>query len=148
VAIGYLPAEEPDAQEVLELIRAAGVKAVGLPGDIRTEQVCQQLIAEAVRQLGGLDILVNNAGQQQAVDSILLLSTEQFDSTFKTNTYAPFWLSKAAVPHLKPGSAIINTASVQAYDPSANLLDYAQTRRPTSSSPSRWRSSSRAKASA
>jgi NAD(P)-dependent dehydrogenase (short-subunit alcohol dehydrogenase family) len=128
VAINYLPVEEPDAHEVIELIRAAGRKAVAIPGDIRNENFCNQLIANAVRELGGLDILVNNAGKQQSVDSILDLTTEQFDSTFKTNVYAMFWITKAALPHLKVGSSIINTSSVQAYEPSENLLDYAQTK--------------------
>jgi NAD(P)-dependent dehydrogenase (short-subunit alcohol dehydrogenase family) len=110
------------------LIRAEGRKAVALPGDIRKEGFCKKLVAQAVKELGGLDILVNNAGKQQAVDSILDLTTEQFDATFKTNVYAMFWITKAAVPHLKPGSTIINTSSVQAYDTSPNLLDYAQTK--------------------
>jgi NAD(P)-dependent dehydrogenase (short-subunit alcohol dehydrogenase family) len=128
VAIGYLPAEESDAREVIELIRAEGRLAVALPGDIRTEGFCKKLVTSAVRELGGLDILVNNAGKQQAVDSILDLTTEQFDATFKTNVYALFWITKAAMPHLKAGASIINTSSVQAYDPSPNLLDYAQTK--------------------
>ncbi|KJH72692.1 SDR family oxidoreductase [Aliterella atlantica] len=128
VAINYLPVEEPDAREVVQLIRAAGSKAVAIPGDIRDEKFCNQLVAQAVRELGGLDILVNNAGKQQAVDSIADLTTEQFDSTFKTNVYAMFWITKAAIPHLRPGASIINTSSVQAYDPSENLLDYAQTK--------------------
>lgn len=128
VAIGYLPEEKSDAAEVIELIRAEGRKAVSLPGDIRDESFCEKLVADAVQELGGLDILVNNAGKQRAVASILDLTTEQFDATFKTNVYALFWITKAAVPHLQPGSTIINTSSVQAYDPSPNLLDYAQTK--------------------
>ncbi|HEV2692701.1 MAG TPA: SDR family oxidoreductase [Verrucomicrobiae bacterium] len=128
VAISYLPEEESDALEVIELIQAEGRKAVALPGDIRTEKFCQKLVRDAVKGLGGLDILVNNAGKQQAVESILQLSSEQFDATFKTNVYAMFWITKAALPHLKPGATIINTSSVQAYDPSPNLLDYAQTK--------------------
>ncbi len=128
VAIGYLPVEEPDAAEVVALIREAGRKAVSLPGDIRTEGFCKQLVESAVRELGGLDILVNNAGQQHAVESIADLSPEQFDSIFKTNVYAMFWITKAAFPHLAPGSAIINTASEQAYNPSPYLLDYAPTK--------------------
>lgn len=128
VAINYLPAEEPDAREVVQLIQAAGRKAVAIPGDIRDENFCNQLVATAVRELGGLDIVVNNAAKQQSVDSILDLTTEQFDSTFKTNVYAMFWITKAALPHLKSGASIINTSSVQAYDPSENLLDYAQTK--------------------
>lgn len=128
VAISYLPEEKADAVEVIQLIEAEGRKAVSLPGDIRDERFCEKLVANAAEELGGLDILVNNAGKQQAVDSILDLTTEQFDATFKTNVYALFWITKAAVPLLKPGSTIINTSSVQAYDPSPNLLDYAQTK--------------------
>lgn len=128
VAINYLPAEEADAREVVKLIQDAGRKAVAIPGDIRDEAFCRKLVDEAVRQLGGLDIVVNNAARQHSTDSILDLTTEQFDWTFKTNVYAMFWITKAAVPHLKPGSCIINTASVQAYSPSPNLLDYAQTK--------------------
>lgn len=128
VAINYLPVEEPDAQEVVSLIRAAGRKAVAIPGDIRNEAFCVSLVAQAVRELGGLDILVNNAARQHAVESILDLTTELFDWTLKTNLYAMFWITRAAIPHFQPGAAIINTASEQAYDPSANLVDYAQTK--------------------
>jgi NAD(P)-dependent dehydrogenase (short-subunit alcohol dehydrogenase family) len=128
VAINYLPVEEPDAREVVELVRAEGRTAVAIPGDIRDERFCVKLVADAVRELGGLDILVNNAATQVAQHSIEELTTEQFDSTFKTNVYAMFWITKAAMPHLEPGSAIINTSSVQAYDPSPGLLDYAQTK--------------------
>jgi len=128
VAICYLPSEEPDAKEVVELIREAGRKAVALPGDIREEEFCKKLVAEAVEKLGGLDILVNNAGRQQSRDSILELTTEDFDATYKTNCYAPFWITKAATPHLKPGASIIFTASEQADDPSPNLFDYASTK--------------------
>lgn len=128
VAINYLPAEEPDAKEVVALIRGADRKAVAIPGDIRDEGFCQQLVAEAAKKLGGLDILVNNAARQQERGSILELTTADFDATFKTNIYAMFWITKAALAHLSAGASIINTASVQAYDPSANLLDYAQTK--------------------
>ncbi|MBB1286418.1 SDR family oxidoreductase [Flavisolibacter sp. BT320] len=128
VAINYLPAEEPDAQEVVALIKAEGRKAVAIPGDITNEAFCKQLVAEAVQQLGGLDILVNNAALQQTKPTILDITSEQFDRTMKTNVYAPFWITKAALPHLKPGSVIIATTSEQAYDPSAELHDYAQTK--------------------
>jgi NAD(P)-dependent dehydrogenase (short-subunit alcohol dehydrogenase family) len=128
VAFNYLPAEEPDAREVVELIRAAGRKAVPLPGDIRTEAFCQKLVGDAVRELGGLDILVNNAARQHAVNSITDISSEQFDDTFKTNVYAMFWISKAAMPHLGPGATIINTSSVNAYEPSEYIIDYAATK--------------------
>ena len=128
VAIGYLPAEEEDAREVVQLIRAEGRKAVPLPGDIRGEAFCKKLVADAVSQLGGLDILVNNAGYQQAQKSLLDITTEQLDTTFKTNVYALFWITKAALPHLQPGSTIINTSSINNYDPSEDLVDYAATK--------------------
>ena len=131
VAINYLPAEEADAREVIALIKAEGRKGIAIPGDLRDEAFCQRLVAEAVRQLGGLDIVVSNAGRQQAHASILDISTEQFDWTMKTNIYAPFWIIKAALPHLAPGSAIIGTTSEQAYDPSPDLYDYAQTKAAT-----------------
>jgi NAD(P)-dependent dehydrogenase (short-subunit alcohol dehydrogenase family) len=128
VAIGYLPAEESDARDVLQLIRAEGRKAVALPGDIRDPAFCRKMVETAVRELGGLDILVNNAGHQQAVEALTDLSDEAFDATLKTNVYAPFWITKAALPHLGAGAAIIITASVQAFNPAANLFDYSQTK--------------------
>ncbi|WP_460894143.1 SDR family oxidoreductase [Rufibacter soli] len=128
VAINYYPTEEEDAQEVIALIEAEGRKAIAIPGDIREEAFCQKLVEEAVQGLGGLDILVNNAGYQQTQESILDITSEQFDSTMKTNIYAPFWITKAALPHLKPGSVIISTSSEQATDPSPDLFDYAQTK--------------------
>jgi len=128
VAINYLPAEESDAQEVVRLVRAEGRRAVALPGDIRSEAFCRQLVASAAQALGGLDILVNNAAKQQAQKSILDISTEQFEQTLKTNLYAMFWITKAAVPLMPPGAAIINTASVVAYQPPEQLLDYAATK--------------------
>jgi NAD(P)-dependent dehydrogenase (short-subunit alcohol dehydrogenase family) len=131
VAINYLPAEDPDAREVIALIRAEGRKGLAIPGDLRSESFCQQLVADAARDLGGLDIVVSNAGRQQSHESIADISTEQFDWTMKTNIYAPFWIFKAALPHLQPGSTIIATTSVQAYDPSADLYDYALTKAAT-----------------
>ena len=131
VAINYLPDEEPDAQEVVALIKAEGRIALPIPGDLRSEAFCRELVAKTVDGLGGLDILVNNAGRQQSNASIMDITSEQFDWTMKTNIYAPFWIIKAALPHLKPGSSIIGTASEQAYDPSAELYDYAQTKAAT-----------------
>jgi NAD(P)-dependent dehydrogenase (short-subunit alcohol dehydrogenase family) len=131
VAINYLPDEEPDAREVRDLIRAAGVRAAPIPGDLRDESFCRNLVDEAVRQLGGLDIIVSNAGRQQSRASIAEVSEEDFDATMKTNIYAPFRIIKAALPHLQPGSAIIATTSEQAYDPSPDLYDYAQTKAAT-----------------
>ena len=128
VVINYLPEEQSDADEVIALIEAAGRKGFGIPGDIRTEDFCKSLVEQAAEKLGGIDILVNNAGHQQAVESLLDLTSEGFDTTIKTNIYAPFWITKAALPLLPPGSVIIATSSVQAYDPSENLFDYAQTK--------------------
>ena len=131
VAINYLPAEEADVKEVIALIKKEGRKGITIPGDLRDEAFCKKLVEEAVSQLGGLDILVNNAARQQANASLLDITSEQFDWTMKINIYAPFWLTKAALPHLKPGAAIISTTSEQAYDPSADLYDYAQTKAAT-----------------
>ncbi|MFD0794075.1 SDR family oxidoreductase [Mucilaginibacter litoreus] len=131
VAINYYPTEEPDAKEVVELIKAAGRKAVAIPGDLRDEAFCKKMVDEAVKQLGGLDILVNNAARQQTKPSVLDITSEDFDATMKTNIYAPFWTIKAALPHLQPGSVIIGTTSEQAYDPSSDLYDYAQTKAAT-----------------
>ncbi|OON41478.1 NAD(P)-dependent oxidoreductase [Izhakiella australiensis] len=128
VAISYLPEEESDAAEVIALIKAEGRKAVALPGDIRSEAFCRQMVQSAAEQLQGLDILINNAGRQQFNQSIRTLSTEDFDATFKTNVYAMFWITKAALDYLPRGAAIINTSSVQAFSPSEILLDYAQTK--------------------
>jgi NAD(P)-dependent dehydrogenase (short-subunit alcohol dehydrogenase family) len=129
VAISYLPEEEEDAQVTAGLVRDAGRKAVTLPGDIREESVCTGLVAQTVGELGGLDILVNNAAYQMAQpNSLPDISTDQMDRVFKTNLYALFWITKAALPHLQPGSSIINTTSIQAYDPSPPLLDYASTK--------------------
>ncbi len=131
VAINYYPTEESDARDVIALIKAEGRKAIALPGDLRDENFCKQLVADAVKQLGGLDILVSNAGRQQAVESILDLTTEEFDATMKTNIYAPFWIIRAAVPHMPPGSAIIGTTSEQATDPTPELYQYAMTKAAT-----------------
>ncbi len=128
VAINYLPAEEADAQEVIALIKAEGRKGIAIPGDITDENFCKKLVADAISGLGGLDILVNNAAMQQTKPSILDITSEQFDRTMKTNIYAIFWITKAALPEMKPGSVIIATTSEQAYDPSAELHDYAQTK--------------------
>lgn len=131
VAINHLPAEQEDADEVVALIKDAGRKGLSIPGDLRDEAFCRQLVQRAVDGLGGLDILVSNAGRQQAHDSILDISSEDFDATIKTNIYAPFWLIKASLPHLQPGSSIIATTSEQAYDPTPDLYDYAQTKAAT-----------------
>jgi NAD(P)-dependent dehydrogenase (short-subunit alcohol dehydrogenase family) len=131
VAINYLPVEESDAREVIQFIKDAGRKGFAIPGDLRDRAFCQRLVTEAVQKLGGLDIVVSNAGRQQSKASILDISDEDFDATMKTNVYAPFYIIKAALPHLSEGSCIIGTTSEQAYDPSPDLYDYAQTKAAT-----------------
>jgi NAD(P)-dependent dehydrogenase (short-subunit alcohol dehydrogenase family) len=128
VAINYLPQEEPDAVEVIKLIRGEGRKAVAIPGDLRSEEFCQNLVAKAESELEGLDILVNNAGYGWFLPDILEHSSEKFDQTVKTNLYAPFWLSKAAIAVMKPGSAIVFTSSVTAFSPSGAFLGYSATK--------------------
>ena len=128
VAIGYLPAEESDAQEVVGLIEAEGRTAVALPGDIREEAVCQRLVADAVAGLGGLDVLVNNAATQRYRPSIVDLATEELDSILKTNIYAMYWITRAAMAHLGAGASIVNSTSRQAYDPSPEHIVYAPTK--------------------
>jgi NAD(P)-dependent dehydrogenase (short-subunit alcohol dehydrogenase family) len=129
VLISYLDSEEGDADETVRLIEDAGRKAVRCPGDITSEKTCQKIIDTAVSELGGIDILVNNAAYQMAqMGGITEITTEQFDRVMKTNLYAMFWLCKAAIPHMEPGSTIINTSSVQAVTPSPELLDYATTK--------------------
>ncbi len=128
VAINYMPSEEADAKEVIALIEGAGRKAVAVPADVTDEAACRKMVTDAVAGLGGLDILVINAGRQQSRESIDKVSSKDFDLTMKTNIYAMHWIAQEAVPHLPAGAAVITTASVQAYDPSAILLDYATTK--------------------
>jgi len=128
VAMSYLPEEEEDATRIAGFLEEAGVTVLRLPGDLRDPAYCRDLVAQTVEGLGGLDILVNNGGKQVAVDDLTDITDEQFDDTFKTNVYAMFWITKAALPHLKPGSTIINTTSIQAYSPSETLVDYASTK--------------------
>jgi len=128
VAIAYLPAEEPDAQEVKQVVERAGRKFAAFPGDLREQSYTTGLPGQAVQALGGLDILVNNAAYQQWVPRLEDLSDEQFDQTMKTNLYAMFWLTKAALPHLNQGAAIINTSSEVAAAAPENLIDYSMTK--------------------
>jgi NAD(P)-dependent dehydrogenase (short-subunit alcohol dehydrogenase family) len=128
IVLSYLPEEEADAREVVGFIEQAGRKAIAMPSDISDEGTCQQLVEAAVNELEGIDLLANIAGKQVAVERIEDLSTEQFDQTMKVNIYAMFWLCKAAIPFMPPGATIINTASIQSYQPSPQLLDYASTK--------------------
>ncbi len=128
VAISYLPSEEEDAQEVIALIEQAGCKALALPGDVREESWNATMVQRVVEAFGGLDILVVNAGRQQYREDVSQVSTADFDATLKTNLYALHWLCQAAAPHMPPGAAIITTSSIQAYEPSDILMDYATTK--------------------
>jgi len=128
VVINYLPEEEEDAKEVVALLEKEGVVAKGIPGDLKDEAFCRSLVKQASDALGGLDILANVAGKQTHQKSIEDITTDQFDATFKTNVYGLFWLCKAALEIMPAGSTIVNTASIQSYDPSAILLDYASTK--------------------
>jgi NAD(P)-dependent dehydrogenase (short-subunit alcohol dehydrogenase family) len=128
VAINYHPDEEADAQDVVKLIRDAGRKAIAIPADIRTLEACEQVVRQAVADLGGLDILVNNAAYQQSKADISDISDEQFVRTYETNVFPVFRFSKAAIPSLPPGASIINTVSVNSYDPGEELIDYASTK--------------------
>lgn len=124
VVINYL-SEDADAEQTRSLVEDAGVIAVVIRGDLREEVFCEQLIDHSIKELGSLEILVNNAAYQQIEEAIEDFTTEVFDRIFKTNVYAPFFLCRAAMKHLPPGGSIINTVSIQGYNPSAMLLPYA-----------------------
>jgi len=128
VAISYLPEEQVDAEETAAWIRQAGQTALLLPGDARDEKYCEGLVSDTVQQLGGIDILVLNAAYQENRDGLENLPTEEFDRVFKTNLYASLWIARAAIPHLEPGASIITTSSIQAFNPSPGLIDYAMTK--------------------
>ncbi|KAA9349229.1 SDR family oxidoreductase [Larkinella humicola] len=127
VLISYL-SEDQDAQQTVRLVEEAGQKGIAVRGDIQEESHCRQLVQWAIDEFGQLDILVNNAAFQMEHTSFLDISTQEFDQTFRTNVYALFYLCKAAMPHLKPGASIINTSSIQAYQPEPSLLAYAATK--------------------
>jgi len=128
VAINYLPEEQSDADETLRLIEEAGQNAVAIPGDIRSEDFCKKMVKQANEELGAIDILVNNAGRQVHVDDISELTSEQFQDTFTVNVFAMFWISKEVLKTMPAGGSIINTTSIQSYQPSPGLLDYASTK--------------------
>ena len=128
IALNYLPDEEEDAQWVKDVVEKDGRKIALLPGDLADAEFCRQLVTDAVDALGGLDILVNNAGRQIVQDSLEDLTDEQLEDTFNVNILAMFRITREALKHLEPGSSIVNTTSIQAYQPSANLLDYASTK--------------------
>lgn len=128
VALNYLPQEQVDADNVIKHAQEAGVKVFALPGDIKDEAFCKELVEKTIEELGPIDILVNNAGKQEFVGKLEDITSEQFQHTFQTNVFAMFWITQAAVPHMPPGASIINTTSIQSYQPSPGLLDYASTK--------------------
>jgi len=128
VLISYLEAEESDAQETVRAVEESGKKAVPVAGDIRDEAHCQKIVEQAVEEFGKIDILVNNAAYQMSRGSIHDISSEELDRTFRTNVFAMFYLCKAALPHMQPGATIINTSSIEAFQPKPPLLDYSTTK--------------------
>ena len=128
IALNYLPQEEQDAQHIAEVIRTEGRTAVLLPGDLADANFCRRLVEDAVEGLGGLDALVNNAGRQIAVESLEEIDDQQWMQTYDVNIHAMFRLTKAALAHLPAGSTIVNSSSIQAYQPSPTLVDYASTK--------------------
>ncbi len=148
VAIVHLPDEQRDADHILDQIRDAGRTGVSIATDITDPGACRDLVAHAAEALGGLDIVVNNAGKQVMVEKVDDLSDEQFEQTFRTNVFAPFWITKAALAHLPEGGSIINTASLEAYVPAPDRLDYAARRRRSTTCRRASRSSSPPAASA
>jgi NAD(P)-dependent dehydrogenase (short-subunit alcohol dehydrogenase family) len=128
IVLSYLPEEQEDADHVAEVVRAAGRTIVLAPGDIADESYARSLVRTAVDELGGLDVVANIAGRQQYVEDLADLTSESFDLTFRTNVHAMFWIIQEALPHLPQGASIINTSSIQAYNPSPILVDYATTK--------------------
>lgn len=128
VAIVYLPAEQSDAEETKAAVESEGRKALLLPGDVSDPQFCRQAVADTVQELGKLDILVNNAAYQQTQETLEEIANEQWDVTFRTNIYGYFYMTKAALPHLREGAAIINCGSITGLQGNKTLIDYASTK--------------------
>jgi NAD(P)-dependent dehydrogenase (short-subunit alcohol dehydrogenase family) len=128
VAIVHLPEEQADADSTLSLVREAGRTGVSIPGDVQDESLCASAVSRALDELGGIDILVLNAAYQKNRDGIETIETAEFDRVFRTNLYSMMWITGALVPHLSPGAAIISTTSIQAFNPSPGLIDYAMTK--------------------
>lgn len=128
VAINYLPEEQDDADETASWVEKAGRRSLLLAGDVRDEQFCASIVDNTVAELGGLDILVLNAAYQKSREGVEALDTAEFQRVFETNIYAQLWIARAAIPHLSSGASIIVTSSIQAFDPSAQLIDYAMTK--------------------
>ena len=128
VAISYLAEEQHDAEETARLVEDAGQQALLLPGDIQREDHCKAIVADTVAKLGGIDVLVLNAGYQESRDGLESIPTEEFDRVFKTNLYSMMWIGREVIPHLESGASVITTTSIQAFNPSPELIDYAMTK--------------------
>jgi NAD(P)-dependent dehydrogenase (short-subunit alcohol dehydrogenase family) len=128
IAIAYLPEEEEDARDTARVVEAQKRRCLPIAGDIRDPQHCRALVTRMVRELGGIDVLVNNAAYQMTHSSFVEMKPEEIDRVFRTNVYAMFYMTQAAVAHMKPGSTIVNTASIQAYQPKPYLLHYASSK--------------------
>jgi len=128
VAISYLPEEQDDADDTARWIEEAGRTALLLPGDVRSEEQCRTLVERTIAELGGLEVLVLNAAYQENRDGLENIPTDELERVFDTNLFAPLWTARAAIPHLRPGSSIITTSSIQAFQPSPKLIDYAMTK--------------------
>ncbi|MDF1480245.1 SDR family oxidoreductase [Leifsonia sp. H3M29-4] len=128
VAIVHLPEEIADAEETAQLVQDAGRTALLLAGDVRDEAFCAEVVDRTIAQLGGIDILVLNAAYQQNREGLESIPTEEFDRVFRTNLYSMMWIAGRAIPHLRPGASIISTTSIQAFNPSPGLIDYAMTK--------------------
>jgi NAD(P)-dependent dehydrogenase (short-subunit alcohol dehydrogenase family) len=128
VAISYLPEEQEDADETRRWIESAGRRALCLPGDLQNEDYCAELPGAVAAEWGGLDVVVNNAAFQTSRETLEELTTADMERTFRTNIYAPLWVTRAALPLMQAGSSVINTASIQAFTPSPNLMAYAATK--------------------
>lgn len=128
LVITHLPSEEVDATETLRLIKDEGHKGICIPGDITDKNFCEKLVKEAAEHLGSIDILVNNAAKQQYVEELCNIPSDEFQEIYATNVFAMFWITKAAVPHMPAGASIINTTSIQSYQPSPGLLAYASSK--------------------
>lgn len=127
VLISYLD-EHSDAKETMRIVEKEGRRCIAVPGDIGSEAHCQQIIESTIQEFGRLDILVNNAAYQDVIESLQDVTEEMLEHTYRTNIFAMFFLCKAAIPHMQPGSTIINTTSIQAYQPSPTLLPYSSTK--------------------
>lgn len=128
VAIVFLPAEKPDAEETRRAVEAEGRRAVLLPGDVTSAKFCKRAVEQTVKKLGRLDVLVNNAAYQQTHDKLEEIADKEWDVTFRTNIYGYFYMAKAALPHLHEGAAIINCGSITGLEGSKHLIDYASTK--------------------